>query len=202
MWENCYYLAGTDDGILGTPAGKIGAALCWEFIRSRTAARMAGKVDMVVGGSCWWTLPERRLPGFPARLKEQNLAIMKDTPRRLARMLGVPVVHAAHAGEFRGRMPLLPGFPFKSYLLGETQIVAPDGEVLVRMAREEGAGFVMADIEPGAKAAPREPVPDRFWIPDLPWQLRFVWWYQNLHGRWYYRWRTRPYRRREAASSL
>ena len=34
---------------------------------------------------------------------------------------------------------------------------------------------------------PTEEIPDRFWIPDLPWLIRFVWTYQNAHGRRYYR---------------
>ena len=196
MWENCYYIGGNDDGVLNTPLGRLGVALCWEFIRTRTARRMIGKVDAVIGGSAWWTLPEKGLPGFPGRLHDVNLEIMRETPIRFAKLLGVPVIHAAHAGEFEGGMPLLPGFPFKSYYLGETMIVDGDGRVLERTSREDGEGFVIADVN-FRRVAPSESIPDGFWIPKLPLQLRFVWWYQNLHGRWYYRLKTRPYLRRK-----
>jgi len=53
-WEACYYVGGSDNGIISTPDGNVGAALCYEFVRSKTAARLKGRVDMVVGGSCWW----------------------------------------------------------------------------------------------------------------------------------------------------
>jgi len=192
MWENCYYIGGSDDGVLATGSVRTGVALCWEFVRSMTARRLIGRVDLVVGGSCWWTLPEKPLPGFPRRLHEVNVAIMKATIPRFARMVGVPVVHAAHAGEILGRLPLLPGFPYDSFYLGETQIVDGAGNQLAHMAREDGDGFVSAEIDPNRDAEPSEPVPDRFWIPDMPWQLRLIWAYQNRHGRRYYKRKIRP----------
>jgi len=103
MWENCYYVGGSDDGVLELPLTRVGVALCWEFIRSQTARRLVKRVDLVVGGSCWWTLPEQRLPGFPKTLHDKNLAIMQATIPRFARMLGVPVVHAALAGKLYKR---------------------------------------------------------------------------------------------------
>jgi predicted amidohydrolase len=196
MWENCYYLGGNDDGVLDTPAGRIGVALCWEFVRTRTVRRLFGRVDLVVGGSCWWTLPEKRLPGFPLELHDRNLEIMADTPGRFARLLGVPVVHAAHAGELEGGLPLVPGFPYRSYYLGETQILDGAGRILARMRREDGEGFVSAELDLSEKHGPTEALPKGFWIPNLPRAFRLLWTIQNLHGRSYYRRKTLPYRRR------
>jgi predicted amidohydrolase len=186
MWENCYYRGGDDDGVLNTPAGNIGAALCWEFVRTRTARRLINRVELVVGGSCWWSLPEKHLPGFTASVREKNISIMREAPSRFARLVGCPVIHAAHAGTFRGKTPLLPGFPYDSFFLGETQIVDAAGTVLARMKRSDGEGHIMADITVG-RQPPSEDIPERFWIPDLPAPIRFAWWYQNLHGKWYYR---------------
>jgi predicted amidohydrolase len=196
MWENCYYLGGNDDGVLNTPVGSIGVALCWEFIRTRTVRRMLNRVDLVVGGSCWWTLPEKRLPGFPEELHERNLKIMVQTPGRFARLLGVPVVHAAHAGELEGGLPLVPGFPYRSYYLGETQIVDGEGRILARMRHEDGEGFVSAELDLTEKHGPGETLPEGFWIPNLPRAFRLMWTLQNLHGRSYYRRKTLAYRRR------
>jgi predicted amidohydrolase len=42
MGENSYYIGGSDDGVLATPAGPVGAALCWELIRSQTVRRLVG----------------------------------------------------------------------------------------------------------------------------------------------------------------
>lgn len=183
MWENCYYVGGSDDGVLDTPLGKVGAALCWEYVRTQTARRLKGRVEMVVGGTCWWDLP--RGQGFPGSLSERNRRILYETPQRFARMVGAPIVHASHAGEFACKSPGLPT-GYKSIYLGETQIVDGTGSILARLSHEDGEGVITADIAPG-KVTPTEAIPDRFWIPDLPWFVRFAWFYQNAHGRRYYR---------------
>ena len=188
MWENCYYRGGTDDGVLSTPIGDIGAALCWEFVRTRTVRRLIHRVDLVVGGSCWWSLPKKRLPGFTPAVREKNHTIMRETPARFARLLGCPVIHAAHAGYFKGKTPLLPGFPYESFFLGETQIVDAAGTILARMKQTDGEGYILADIVP-ERTRPSEDIPERFWIPDLPAPIRLAWWYQNIHGKSrYYTW--------------
>jgi predicted amidohydrolase len=186
MWENCYYIGGKDDGYMETPAGPIGAAVCWEMIRTRTARRLRGRVDLLVGGSCWWTVPDWPvLRGFWQYLHRHNAAIMEDTPRRLAKLLGCPVIHAAHAASFKGKMPLMPGIPYSSHLLGETQIVDAGGNILARLRQEEGEGVAIAEIDMG-RISPSESLPEGFWIPRLPLFFRFIWAYQNLHGHWYY----------------
>ena len=191
MWENCYCCGESDEGILETPVGRIGVALGWEFLRTRTVRRLLNRVDLVVGGSCWWNLPEKQLPGFPGWLDYWMSEMQLETPVRLAQMLGVPVVHAAHAGDFEGRMPLLPGFPYRSHYLGETQIVDASGNILGRRRRKEGEGIVIADLHLSETRTPLEAVPDRFWVPYLPPQIRLLWAYQNLHGGLYYRCKAR-----------
>src|SRR5262245_3689607 len=58
LWGNCFYVGGKDDGVLHTPDGNVGVALCYEFVRSKTAARLKDKVGMVIGGSCWWGMED------------------------------------------------------------------------------------------------------------------------------------------------
>jgi predicted amidohydrolase len=194
MWENCYYIGGTDDGILETKIGNIGAVLCWEFVRSRTALRLLDRVDIVIGGSCWWSTPEQALVGTPSELRDKALEMMIETPAKFARMLGVHVIHAAHAGYFIGEMPLMPDFQYKSYYVGETQIVDGSGKILARMKREDGEGFIIADVDIKKKWEPSETIPDRFWIPDMPTELKQAWELLNNHGKSYYRETTKPYR--------
>lgn len=192
-WENCYYEGGMDDGLLDTPIGPVGSVLCWEFIRSQTARRLAGKVRMVVGGSTWWTLPDDA--PYDSPLRAFNLKMLKNAPPRLARMLGVPVVHGSHAGPFNGfYSPDLPDVPYDSTYLGETMIVDAKGHILARRSLEEGAGVVMADIESPAKASPADPIPDDFWIPpEMPeaWKSSWERWLKS--GAHYYREVTLPY---------
>ncbi len=191
MWENCYYIGGSDDGVLGTPAGSVGVAMCWELIRTQTARRLLGRVDCVVGGSCWWDL---RLPVAPRYADEQAqlLDMLRQAPAHLARMLGVPVVHASHAGEFEGLTPGNESVPYASRYLGETQIADGSGRVLARMAYEDGEGVIIADITPGRVAGAPEPIPDGFWTRDLPPGAIKAWEYLNPLGREYYAATVRP----------
>jgi hypothetical protein len=91
------------------------------------------------------------------------------------------VIHAAHCGRFVAETPRLPLLSYRSHYLGEAQIVGADGTLLARRTYEEGEGIVMANI---AIVEPRaaDPVPERFWIPDLPRWALGVWDYQNAHG--------------------
>ncbi|MGC9325085.1 MAG: carbon-nitrogen hydrolase family protein [Desulfomonilia bacterium] len=187
MWENCYYIGGDDDGILNTPLGPMGAVLCWEFVRNRTVQRLLGKVDLVVGGSCWWTVPSGWPPVYFWNWhNRKNKKLMSTTPATFSRLLGVPVIHAAHAGDFRASMPLLPLAPYSSSYLGETQIVDRTGVILARMKAEEGEGVIAADITIG-RVTPSLAHSTTFWIPKLPLLFRVVWAYQNAYGRRYYR---------------
>ena len=190
MWENSYYIGGSDDGVLGTPAGSIGVAMCWELIRSQTARRLLGKVDVVVGGSCWWDL---RLPVLPKYTEEQARLrdMLRDAPAHLARMLGVPVIHASHAGEFEGSTPGSESTPYVSRYLGETQITDGHGQILARMTYEDGEGVITADITPGQVDVSTS-ITDDFWTSALPLGAIKAWEYLNPLGRRYYATTFRP----------
>jgi N-carbamoylputrescine amidase len=191
MWENSYYIGGSDDGVLDTPAGSVGVAMCWEFIRSQTARRLLGKVDLVVGGSCWWDL---RLPVPPKYAEEQARLrnLLRQAPAHLARMLGVPVVHASHAGDFEGLTPGNESIPYVSRYLGESQITDGNGQVLARMTYEDGEGVITADITPVQVAGVLAPIPDNFWNAELPPGAIRAWDCLNELGRQYYTTTVRP----------
>jgi len=161
MLENCYYIGGSDDGVLSTPEGDVGAAVCYEFVRSKTASRLKDKVSMVIGGSCWWGMPDSAPADHPGH--KWLLDELRATPARFARLLGVPVIHASHAGHFVGLD--WPGKPvrFSSSYLGETQIVTGRGEILARLTREQGEDIITADVTLGqALGSERPPIPARF----------------------------------------
>jgi hypothetical protein len=57
--------------------------------------------------------------------------MLQNAAPRMARMLGVPVVHGSHAGKFKAfREPELPDVEYNSKFLGETMIVDAEGAVL------------------------------------------------------------------------
>ena len=192
-WEACFYEGGEDDGALETPVGPVGVALCWEMVRSGTARRLSGRVGLLLAGSTWWTLPDEAPADHP--LRAANLAMLHEAPRRLARMLGVPVVHAAHAGRFEGfDSPELPDVPYRSVYLGGTVIVDAAGNLLARMDPEAGAGVIIADIELAPEPLPSEAIPERFWLPEeMPSEWKDAWSRWLPRGEDYYRTVTLPF---------
>ena len=198
LWENCYYVAGSDDGVLDTPAGPVGLALCAEMFRTRTARRMAERVGLVLAGSCWWTVPDGA-PEAGVEFDRGNRGILRRAPRELARTLGVPVVHASQAGGFEGYHFPSDTAPYRSHYLGETQIVDASGNVLARMAYEDGEGVILADIEAGLLWTPTAPIPERHWIQALPEWFDTKWEREGALGAQYYRSTTLP---RLSAQSL
>ena len=192
-WENCYYTGGNDDGVLSTPIGNVGSVLCWELIRSGTATRLLNKVKMVVGGSCWWTLPEESDIDNPRWAA--NLKMLQDAPPRMARMLGVPVLHGSHAGDFEGFFsPELADVAYNSSYLGEAMIVDAQGRVLASRSKDQGEGVVIAEVQISEKAVPTETIPETFWIPsEMPQDWKESWERWFASGADYYELVTKPF---------
>jgi predicted amidohydrolase len=191
MWENCFYVGGEDDGVLDPPGGPtLGAALCWELMRTRTVHRLAGRVDLVVAGSGWWSLPENWPPrSLFARGERRNRDRARRAVTEFPLYVGAPIVHAGHAGRLACRMPES-GLPYRGRFEGATLIADADGRVIAERLPEQGEGCVVADLEPGRRPPRRQP-PRRFWLRRRGAMAAVVWNTQRLHGRRFYRRRAR-----------
>ncbi len=193
MWENCHYEGGRDDGFMSTPLGGVGAAVCWEMIRSRTVARLRGRIGLAMTGNHWWTVPSNwpLLTSLLRPLGRANRQISDQMPRQFARLLGVPVLHASHCGGFRSRFLLAPGstasVAYDTEFVGASQIVDGRGEVVAARSTREGPGIVEGSITLGAVEPTATLEQDRYWIPRLPLLHRAYWHHQNLCGQWFYR---------------
>jgi len=194
MWENCYYEPGSDEGVLETSAGTIGVAMCWELIRTQTLQRLRGRIDLAVGGSCWWDLPYGSDSAELEAARDANVALYEKTPPTFARILRVPFVHAAHTGDFEGLTPGADDLPYRSRWLGRAQVVDGHGKVLACAAQDEGESIVIAEITPGQVDASEITLPDSFWLHDIPPAALAAWESQNAFGRKYYEEVTKPYR--------
>jgi predicted amidohydrolase len=197
-WENALYVGGDDDGVIAADGLGVGAAVCWEFMRSGTARRLRGKVDLVMGGSNWWSIPPWPPAAYTRRAEAAHAANAARAPAVFGRYVGAPVVHAAMSGEFSCRLPLAdaghrgPGVTYRGHFEGGAQIADADGRVLARREGTEGSGFVIADVE-ARRTEPRELVPDRFWLHRrgalgvIAWNLDRVflprWYARNVRGR-------------------
>ncbi|OBR99735.1 nitrilase [Mycobacterium gordonae] len=183
MWENAFYVGGNDDGVIEAGDLTVGAAVCWELMRTQTVRRLRGRIDLAMTGSGWWSIPDWWPRAAFRRMEQRNAATAWQAAASFAGYVGAPVLHAAHAGTVRCRMPWLP-LGYTGRFEGGTMIVAADGSVLASLS--DGEGVVVADVSAG-RCAPRTAVPHRFWLhPRGP--LPFaVWHYQRWHGRRYYR---------------
>jgi predicted amidohydrolase len=186
MWENAFYVGGNDDGVIETPAFVAGAAVCWEFMRTRTARRLAGRVDVVIGGSNWWSVPAWPPRAITARMERRNARTAFAAPVTFGRYVGAPVVHAAIAGSAQCAMPDFAGVRYSGHFEGGALVAAADGRLLALRRREEGSGLAIADVEV-ARVAPAEPIPDRYWLHRRGPLPALAWHTQRLHGRRWYR---------------
>lgn len=192
MWENAFYAPGNDDGHFNTKIGQVGAAVCWELIRSQTVKRLSGKVDVMMTGSHWWALPNNWGSLFNkifASTAQYNRYLCENAPVELSRLLGVPVLHANHCGTFETLSSCIPGttrgLKFKSEFVGNTQIIAADGTVVASRRAVDGEGVVVADIELGSKGA-TQALNNGFWIPALPFLLKLSWHQDRAWSKSYY----------------
>jgi predicted amidohydrolase len=184
MWENCLYVGGADDGIIDAGELTVGAAMCWEFMRTQTARRLRGQVDVVVGGSFWWSIPPWPPQAVFKRLEAANARTAAIVAERFARFVGAPVVHAAHCGPIQSRLPWTP-ITYRGIVEGGAIIADAGGRVLARRDGREGAGFAIADVQPG-RLAPADPLPPGYWLHRRGAIATAMWHYQREHGRrWY-----------------
>ncbi|PLR92689.1 carbon-nitrogen hydrolase family protein [Bacillus sp. T33-2] len=184
MWENCFYVGGNDDGIINVSGISAGSALCWEFMRSQTAIRLRGRVDIVVGGSCWWSVPSWHPKPVTNKWELDNSRTAFESVRSFAAFVGAPVVHASHCGPIECSMPWLP-LKYKGYYEAGAMIVDAEGKVLASRDRHEGPGVVIADVAAG-KITPKFEIPDSFWLHRRGPLPALSWTYQRWHGkRWY-----------------
>jgi predicted amidohydrolase len=187
MWENAFYVGGDDDGVIAVDDDlTVGAAVCWELMRTQTVRRLRGRVDLVLTGSGWWSVPRTWGPGrLMDRIEVRNAATARRAAESFARFIGAPVVHAAHAGKLACATPWFP-LPYEGHFEGATVICAADGSVLASRDWSEGEGFVIADVEPGREAVAAEPPAGRFWLHRRGVIAAVTWHVQRAHGRrWY-----------------
>jgi predicted amidohydrolase len=191
-WENALYVGGSDDGVIEAGGIVVGAAVCWELMRSATARRLRGRVDLVLGGSNWWSVPEWPPAASTRRAEAANAATAARAPAAFSRLVGAPVVHAAICGAFACPMPELPALRYRGRFEGGAQVIDAGGRILARRTGAEGSGLAIADVEP-RRIVPPQPIPDRFWlhrrgaVPALAWTTQRLlgrrWYAKNVRGR-------------------
>jgi predicted amidohydrolase len=195
-WEQNFYVGGDDDGVVrcATLDATVGLMSGWEWARNGTAGRVrAGGANLVLGGMCWPSMP-LNWPGplrwWSGREHATWRRQARELPGQVARITGVPVAHASHVGPVTGETPLGPGIPWRTVMVGESQVCDRDGTILARLSLEDGEGHVAADVELGPPR-PLDPVGERYWIPQMSLTTHAAWHGMNAHGALNYRLRHR-----------
>ena len=163
----------TKSGVFRLPGGSsVGAAMCWEQVRYRTARRMRGLVDLVVTASGW-----------PAGGSDPNIV---EAPRRLARLVGAPVVHASIVGPVQSAAAPDGTGSMTLQFSGTSQIVDGFGKSIAIRRFADGEGVVVGEIELG-RVTPTEAIPDgTFWTPEGPGDRSTFWQTSGAAGRTIY----------------
>ncbi len=192
MWENAFYAPGKDSGTFETNIGGVGAAVCWELIRTQTIRRLIGKVDVAMTGNHWWSKPDNwgtLIDNAFSAIWQYSRYLSENAASEFARRLGVPVLHASHCGKFSTDFMLIPGVsttvPYNTEFVGCTQIVDAHGHILAHRQAQEGPGIVTAEISLGA-IEPLLPTEEKFWVPELALAMKLYWHHQNLCGKSFY----------------
>lgn len=196
MWENALYTGGHDDGLVHAPADSttrvaepldVGLAVCWELTRSRTVRRLAGRVDLVLAGSGWWSVP-RWWPG-PVfdRWERANAERARGAAGGFARLVGAPVVHAAHVGDLECALPGQPG-RYRGHLEGGTGAWRADGSLVAMLPPESTGPGTARQITLDVPLERRTPpsTPDDYWLTPPGPMPTFAWHWQRWWGRRFY----------------
>lgn len=155
-------------------------------MRTQTVHRLRGRVELLVSGSGWWSIPPWPPAAVTRKLEAANARTAAAVAPAMARALGVPVAHAALCGPVSCGLPLLPGVPYNGQFQGGTSITDARGAVLAARGRDAGPGVVIADVEPGRVDPTWEVGEDGFWLHPRGAMAALLWNYQNAHGRrWY-----------------
>lgn len=161
--ENFCYTGGDEISAFQTPLGRIGVVMCWEQLRYQTVKRMLGKIDFLVGGSCWWGFaPEDGEKTFEL-LGDYNRQLAQNAPIQLAKIMGVPFIHASHSGCFPG-LSVMGTEMCVRQIESRTAVINAEGEVVLR-EQEAGCFVHTIQLQPTGNTVA---IPEnRYWIPDL-----------------------------------
>lgn len=171
--EQYYNRGGDDDGITEIASWRgrrIGLVSGLEWGRARTARRLrAGRVDVVIGGQCWPWMPTNWKGPIGRWMRDEfqrSIGVCAGLGEVMASHVGAPAVMASHVGPVEMRTPYLPRIPWRTAMVGQTQICDQDGNLLARLGMEDGEGHISAVIE---LSSLREviPAPDTYWMIEM-----------------------------------
>ena len=178
QFENCYFTCGDRN----RAKGAIGVALCWEMLRTQTIAEMPAGLKVVAAGSCWWDISDDK---SNPELRRYNHRLSESTPARFARLLGVPVIHAAHVGKVVGFRNSFDRSIVRRQLIGSTRIIDHRGNKRRQLEIADGDAILMDEVELPPRQIPQESAKG-FWTVEFRQEYLDAWKRENRLGQAFY----------------
>jgi predicted amidohydrolase len=158
--EAAHWIGGDNDGVFDTPETKVGAAICWEQIRSASVRRLLkGKVGLVLCPSAFGYAEDEGKAG--------HAKLLENAPTDLAQLVGAPVILANPVGpvdtqDADGQTRMV-----RVNFFGNSCIVDARDKVIAKRSESDGEGIVYGDIRLGPEK-PLRTIPESYWIPEMP----------------------------------
>ena len=156
MWENATYGPGSDPGILA--ARRRADRLRRTASSGRARAPPNGCAGACGSSPAACASPRsrrgrRRGPTSGTASTRRCSQLARETPGRMARVVGAPAVHASHVGDVVMETPFAP-WRRRGRRSWSARRSSPtrDGAILQRLAYEDGEGYVCADVRLGGAA--------------------------------------------------
>jgi hypothetical protein len=154
---------------------------------------MIDKIDLLLAGSCWWGFCEDdplELQNFATEHHQMALS----APVKMATILKVPVVHASHHATFTGMSFPKAEKPQTRQIVGATQIIGEDGQIMERRLYDEDAGVITAEVN-FKKYGAISPAynSEDYWVSPMPTPLLKAWEQLNPLCEQYYQKVAKPY---------
>lgn len=135
-YEACFFRGETGPHVIDSELGKIGVGICYENYLSYIPQIMYQQaVDLLLMPLSAPTPMQSFF--FRHRQIEYYNNIIREVARRMARLLGVPVVMVNKCGQWRSPMPGIPFWKQDSSFPGLSTIVDSDGTVKAQLGDEE-----------------------------------------------------------------
>lgn len=152
LQEKCFFSKGDDPLLIDTPLGRIGIGICADMFDQKVWERFRNKVHLIIISSAW---PDLTTGGFlfsKSGVNSQISRMPEVLPKRLASVLGVPVVYANLAGPFHSPLPLLYPYRVTSRFVGHSAVYDGGGIEAWKIKDEEGIAVGEVSIQPSPAA--------------------------------------------------
>lgn len=147
-------------------------------------------VDFVIGGSCWWGFAKEDGKLLYYMLEHSNKRLAERIPYTFSKILGVPFIHASHAGSFRGGILKDIHRLCERKIHGDALILDQSGTAVCKAGRQPGLYY--GEVRPDGNRREVTLPKQQYWVLKLPRLLEKGFYMLNEKYAEYYEKITKP----------